>query len=71
MKKRLLGQSGIEITEIGLGVLILVSLGDLSRALIWLAAAWATVGGVGLLLLSMRQRRQYRDQLSEEVYTQL
>ena len=54
------------ITEIGLGVLILTSLEDPHQALIWVAAAWATVGGGGLLLLSIRQRRQYRDHFSEE-----
>lgn len=59
------------ITEIGLGVLILATLEDHHPALILLAASWATIGGVGLLLLSMQQRRQYRDQLSAEVYTQL
>ncbi|MFC1997094.1 DUF308 domain-containing protein [Chloroflexota bacterium] len=47
------------ITEIGLGVLILATLEDPHRALIWLAAAWATVGGVGLILISIGQRRQY------------
>lgn len=49
------------ITEIGLGVLILVSLEDPHQALIWVAAAWATVGGVGLILISIGQRRLYRD----------
>ena len=54
------------ITEIGLGVLILATLENPHPALIWVAAAWATVGGGGLLLLSIRQRRQYRDHFSEE-----
>jgi len=44
-----------------LGVLILVSLEDPHQALIWVAAAWATVGGVGLILISIGQRREYRD----------
>jgi uncharacterized membrane protein HdeD (DUF308 family) len=52
------------ITEIGLGVLILVTLEDPHRALIWVAAAWATVGGVGLILLSIRQQRLYHDHFS-------
>ena len=54
------------ITEIGLGVLILVSPENPHRAVIWIAAAWATVGGVGLILLSIRQLRLYRDHFSEE-----
>ena len=56
------------ITEIGLGVLILASPAEPHRAVIWLAAAWATVGGAGLILLSIRQRRLYRDHFSEEKY---
>ena len=52
------------ITEIGLGVLILATLEDPHRALIWVAAAWATVGGVGLILLSIRQKRLYQDHFS-------
>ena len=58
------------ITEISLGVLILASLENPHPALIWLAAAWATVGGVGLILLSIRQRRLYRDHFSEEKHNQ-
>ncbi len=58
------------ITEIGLGVLVLVSPENPHRAVIWIAAAWATVGGVGLILLSIRQRRLYRDHFSEEKYNQ-
>ena len=58
------------ITEIGLGVLILASPENPHRAVIWIAAAWATVGGVGLILLSIRQRRLYRDHFSEEKYNQ-
>jgi uncharacterized membrane protein HdeD (DUF308 family) len=57
-------------TEIGLGVLILSTLENPHPALIWVAAAWATVGGVGLLLLSIRQRRLYRDRFSEKIYNQ-
>jgi uncharacterized membrane protein HdeD (DUF308 family) len=56
------------ITEIGLGVLILVSPENPHRAVIWVAAAWATVGGAGLILLSIRQLRLYRDHFSEEKY---
>ena len=58
------------ITEIGLGVLVLASPEKPHRAVIWVAAAWATVGGVGLILLSVRQRRLYRDHFSEEKYNQ-
>jgi uncharacterized membrane protein HdeD (DUF308 family) len=58
------------ITEIGLGVLVLASPENPHRAVIWVAAAWATVGGVGLILLSIRQRRLYRDHFSEEKYNQ-
>lgn len=58
------------ITEIGLGVLILATLENPHPALIWVAAAWATVGGGGLLLLSIRQRRQYLDHFSEETTNQ-
>ena len=54
------------ITEIGLGVLILTSPEEPHRAVIWVAAAWATVGGVGLILLAIQQRRLYRDHFSEE-----
>ena len=36
------------------------------QAVIWVAAAWAIVGGVGLILLSIRQSRLYLDYLSEE-----
>ena len=54
------------ITEIGLGVLILVSPENPHRAVIWVAAAWATVGGAGLILISIRQLRLYRDHFSEE-----
>ena len=54
------------ITEIGLGVLILATLEDPHRALIWLAAAWATVGGVGLILISIGQRRHYRDHFIDD-----
>jgi uncharacterized membrane protein HdeD (DUF308 family) len=56
------------ITEIGLGVLILASPENPHRAVIWIAAAWATVGGVGLILLSIRQLRLYREHFSEEKY---
>jgi uncharacterized membrane protein HdeD (DUF308 family) len=58
------------ITEIGLGVLVLVSPENPHRAVIWIAAAWATVGGAGLILLSIRQLRLYRDHFSEEKYNQ-
>ena len=58
------------ITELGLGVLVLASPENPHRAVIWVAAAWATVGGVGLILLSIRQRRLYRDHFSEEKYNQ-
>ena len=58
------------ITEIGLGVLILASPENPHRAVIWIAAAWATVGGVGLILLAIQQRRLYRDHFSEEKYNQ-
>jgi len=58
------------ITEIGLGVLILASPENPHRAVIWIAAAWATVGGVGLILVSIRQRLLYRDHCSEEIYNQ-
>jgi uncharacterized membrane protein HdeD (DUF308 family) len=58
------------ITEISLGVLILVSPENPHRAVIWIAAAWATVGGAGLILLSIRQLRLYRDHLSDEKYNQ-
>jgi len=54
------------LTEIGLGVLILTSPEEPHRAVIWVAAAWATVGGVGLILLAIQQRRLYRDHFSEE-----
>jgi len=56
------------ITEIGLGVLILATLEDPDphRALIWLAAAWATVGGVGLILISIGQRQQYLDHFIDD-----
>jgi uncharacterized membrane protein HdeD (DUF308 family) len=58
------------ITEIGLGVLILVSPENPHRAVIWVAAAWATIGGAGLILLSIRQLRLYRDHFSEEKINQ-
>jgi uncharacterized membrane protein HdeD (DUF308 family) len=56
------------ITEIGLGVLVLASPENPHRAVIWVAAAWATVGGAGLILLSIRQLRLYRDHFSEKKY---
>jgi len=50
--------------------LVLASPENPHRAVIWVAAAWATVGGAGLILLSIRQLRLYRDHFSEEKYNQ-
>ena len=56
------------LTEIGLGILILTSPEEPNQAVIWVAAAWATVGGAGLILLSIRQLQLYREYFSEEKY---
>jgi uncharacterized membrane protein HdeD (DUF308 family) len=45
------------ITEVGLGVIVLASSDAPPPVVLLAAAAWATVGGVGLILLALRLRQ--------------